>query len=77
MDYDQVIMTLFRQLDDEQKEIFIATVRKAWEKDRAKMGEPKAPSNAAGLPQTEAARSATRLPGRTAGYGFSTRRTVG
>ena len=43
MDYDQVIMTLFRQLDDEQKEIFIATVRKAWEKDRAKMGEPKAP----------------------------------
>ena len=56
MDYDQVIMTLFRQLDDEQKEIFIATVRKAWEKDRAKMGEPKAPSNAAGLPQTEAAR---------------------
>lgn len=56
MDYDQVIMTLFRQLDDEQKEIFIATVRKAWEKDRAKMGKPKATSNAAGLPQTEAAR---------------------
>ena len=56
MDYDQVIMTLFRQLDDEQKEIFISTVRKAWEKDRAKMGKPKAPSNAAGLPQTEAAR---------------------
>lgn len=27
--------------------------------------------------QTEAARSATRLPGRTAGYGFSTRRTAG
>lgn len=29
------------------------------------------------VPQTEAARSATRLPGRTAGYGFSTRRTAG
>ena len=51
MDYDQVIMTLCRQLDDEQKEIFIATVRKAWEKDRAKMGEPKAPSNAADFPR--------------------------
>mgnify|MGYP004554005287 CR=1 FL=1 len=41
---------------EKKKENFIATVRKAWEKDRAKMGEPKAPSNAAGLPQTEAAR---------------------
>ena len=56
MDYDRVIMTLFRQLDDEQKEIFIATVRKVAERDRAKMGEPKASSNAAGCPQTEAAR---------------------
>lgn len=55
MDYDRVIMTLFRQLDDEQKEIFIAAVRKAWEKDRAKMGEPKAPSNVAGHTQAEAA----------------------
>lgn len=56
MDYDRVIMTLFRQLDDEQKEIFIATVRKVAEKDLAKMGGNKAPSNAAGRPQAEAAR---------------------
>ena len=52
MDYDHVIMTLFHTLDDEQKEIFIEAVRKAWEKDRAKMGKPKAPSNAAGRTQT-------------------------
>lgn len=56
MDYDRVIMTLFRQLDDEQKEIFIAAVRKAQERDQAKMDRKKAPSNAAGCPQTEAAR---------------------
>ena len=56
MDYDQVIMTLFRQLDDEQKEIFIATVRKAWVKVRAMIGEPKAPSTAPLVPQTEASR---------------------
>ena len=52
MDYDQVIMTLFHTLDDEQKEIFIKAVRKAWEKDRAKMGKPKAPTSAAGRTQT-------------------------
>lgn len=56
MDYDRVIMTLFHTLDDEQKQIFIKAARKAAERDRAKMGKPKAPSNAAGCPQTEATR---------------------
>lgn len=33
MDYDQVIMRLFHQLDEDQKEIFISALKKAAAKD--------------------------------------------
>ena len=34
MDYDQVIMRLFHQLNDEQQKVFIAALKKAAAKDR-------------------------------------------